>query len=149
MADIKWTAFPIGGAIQAGDILVGLRGGANYQLSAPIFGSQISIVITPTQAMSSNTIYIADDPISLVTLTLPAASSVGDRVSVVGQSANGWIIAQAAGQQIQISPSSTTLGVGGSLASTHQYDSINLICIVANTIWTCFGGGQTTGFTII
>ena len=149
MADIKWSAFPSGGAIQAGDILVGLRGGINYQINAPIYGSQKVVVITPTQSMVSNTIYLANDPVSLVTFTLPATSVVGDQLTVIGVSANGWIINQAAGQQSQVSPSHTTLGVGGSLASSNQYDSINLICIVANTIWSCFGGGQTTGFTIV
>lgn len=149
MADEKWSAFPNGGAIQAGDILVGLRSSANYQFTAPVYGSQIVVVTTPTQAMVSNTIYIANDPTSLVTLTLPATSAVGDIVSIVGASADGWSIAQAAGQQIQISPNHSTLGVGGSVASTNQYNSLNLICIVANTIWTSFGGGQTQGFTIV
>jgi hypothetical protein len=149
MANIKWSAFTNVGALQASDVLVGLRAGVNVRFTAPIYGSQIVVVITPTQAMSSNTIYIANAAASLVTLTLPAASSVGDRISIVGQSANGWTIAQGAGQQIQVSPLSTTLGAGGSLSSTNRYDSIDLICIVANTIWTCLGGGQTTGFTIV
>lgn len=149
MADIKWSAYPNGGALQTADILVGLRSGLNYQFNAPIFGSQNVTVVTPTQAMASNTIYIINDPASLVTLTLPTTSSVFDRISIVGQSINGWIITQTVGQQIQVSPSHTTSGAGGSLASTNQYDSINLICIVANTIWTSFGGGQTQGFTIV
>ena len=149
MADIKWSAFPNDGALQAGDILVGLRSGLNAQFTAPIFGSQIVVVVTASQAMASNTIYIANDVSSLVTFTLPTTSAVGDRLSVVGQSSGGWQINQATGQQIQISPSHTTLGGGGSLASTNQYDSLNLICIVANTIWTTFGGGQTQGFTIV
>jgi hypothetical protein len=149
MANIKWSAFPSGGAIEAGDILVGLRAGVNYQLNAPIFGSQNVVVSTATQTMAPNTIYIIDDASSLVTLALPATSAVFDRISIVGQSADGWLVSQAAGQQIQVSPLQTTLGVSGSLASTNQYDSISLICIVANTIWTSFGGGQTQGFTIV
>ncbi len=149
MADIKWSAFPSGGAIQVGDILVGLRSGLNYQLNAPTFGSQNVTVITPTQAMAVNTTYLVNDPASLVTFTLPAVSSTFDRISIVGLSANGWIITQGVGQQIQVSPLSTTLGATGTLASTGRYDTLNLICIVANTIWTSFGGGQTTGFTIV
>ena len=149
MADIKWSAYPNVGSIIAGDILVGLRAGVNVQFSAPIYGTQITVVTTPTQAMVSNTIYIANDVASLVTFTLPTTSAVGDRLSVIGQSADGWIITQAAGQQIEVSPLHTTLGATGTLASSNQYDSIELICIVANTIWTCFGGGQTQGFTIV
>lgn len=149
MATIEWSAFTNGGSLISGDTLVGIRSGVNTRFTAPIFGSQTTIVITPTQAMASNTVYIVDDPASLVTLTLPAVSAVGDRISVIGQSVDGWIIAQSPGQQIQVSPQQTTLGATGTLASTNQYDSINLICIVANTIWTAFGGGQTHGFTIV
>lgn len=149
MADIKWSAFPNGGALQAGDILVGLRAGVNEQFTASIFGSQIVVVTGTTQAMSPNTIYIANNATMRVVFTLPSTSAVGDRISVIGAGAGGWSITQASGQQIQVSPSATTLGGGGSLASTNQYDSLNLICIVANTIWTTFGGGQTQGFTIV
>ena len=39
MADIKWSAFPSGGAIVAGDQTVGLRAGANVRLTANTFGN--------------------------------------------------------------------------------------------------------------
>ena len=149
MANERWSSFPNGGPLQAGDILVGIRAGVNEQFIAPVFESNFVVVTTPTQAMLSNTTYIVNDPTSLVTFTLPSASAVNDRLSIVGVSTGGWIITQGNSQQIQVSPSSTTLGLPGSLASTNQYDSLNLICIVANTIWSAIGGGQTQGFTYI
>jgi len=149
MADIKWSAFTSVGALQASDQLVGLRAGVNVRFTAPIFGSQIVVVTSASQAMTTNTIYLANAPASLVTFTLPTTSEVGDRISVQGVSSNGWTIHQASGQQIFVAPTNTTLGAGGSLSSTSQYDSINLICTVANTMWASFGGGQTTGFTIV
>lgn len=139
MADIKWSAFPSGGALIAGDILVGLRSGANIQFTAPIFGSDIVNVTTPTQAMAVNTIYVANDPISLVTFTLPATAAFGTIIQVVGNSSNGWIIAQNAGQSINMGNKTTTVGVGGSTASTNQYDQIMFFCVVANTTWNVTG----------
>lgn len=148
MADIKWSAFPDVGDLEAGDVIVGLRAGANVRFTPPLFDQQIVVVTSGSATMNTETIYITNFG-TLCTLTLPPTSSVGDLISVVGQGAGGWLIAQAAGQQIIISPRNTTLGATGSLASSAQYDSLNLICIVANTIWTTFGSPQSDGLTII
>ncbi len=139
MADEKWSAFPNGGSLVAGDIIVGLRTGVNYQFTAPIFGSDIVNVTTPTQAMAVNTIYVANDPTSLVTFTLPATAAFGTIIQVVGNSSNGWIIAQNAGQSINMGNKTTTVGVGGSTASTNLYDQIMFFCVVANTTWNVTG----------
>lgn len=101
---------------------------------------------TATVTMVSNTGYTADAGASLITFTLPTTSAIGDYVEINGKAAGLWIIAQAAGQQIQISPDATTLGVGGSLASVNQYDCVRLRCVVANTIWVVVSQ-QSTGFT--
>jgi hypothetical protein len=42
----------------------------------------------------------------------------------------GWKIAQNANQQIFFGTSSTTIGVGGSLASINTRDSVYLVCTV-------------------
>jgi hypothetical protein len=46
MADIKWSAFPDGGAMVAGDQLVGLRSGANTRLTPVLPASATSITAT-------------------------------------------------------------------------------------------------------
>jgi hypothetical protein len=134
MADIKWSVFPNVGTITSGDELVGLRAGANVQFNAPIYGSQIVVVTTATQAMASNTIYIANCLTSLVTFTLPTASAVGDRLFVIGQSTGLWTITENAGQLMNMGNISTTTTTG-SLSSTFRYDVTELICLVANTTW--------------
>jgi len=91
--------------------------------------------------MSQNNGYVANNA-GLVTLTLPAGSAFGTNISIVGTGAGGWLIAQSAGQQIHIGSASTTSGATGSVASTNQYDSINLVCTVANTTWVARGGPQ-------
>jgi len=94
-----------------------------------------------SQTMTVNNGYIANNG-GLVTLTLPSSSAVGDELAILGKGAGGWAIAQGSGQQIHVGSSATTAGAGGSLASTNQYDSIYLICTVANTTWTCEGAPQ-------
>jgi hypothetical protein len=88
-----------------------------------------------SQTMVPNNGYVADNA-GLCTMTLPAVAAFGTTLFVVGNGAGGWLIAQHAGQNIRLgSAGSTTVGVGGSLASTNQYDSIQLLCVVANTTW--------------
>lgn len=71
-----------------------------------------------------------------VTITLPAVSAVGDTIEIANIAiAAGTVIAQNAGQSIQIGSSVTTTGVGGSLTSSAVGDTIRLVCFVANTNW--------------
>jgi len=91
-----------------------------------------------TQAMVPNNGYVADHT-TLITFTLPTVAAFGTLMSVVGLNTGGWKIAQNAGQNIQFGNLSTTSGVTGSLASTNQYDQVDLLCIVANLTWTIRG----------
>jgi hypothetical protein len=94
-----------------------------------------------TQTMTANNGYITNNP-ALVTLTLPATAALGTTLSIAGKGAGGWKVAQNAGQQIFFGSSSTTSGATGYLQSTQQYDSIELLCITANTQWTVITGPQ-------
>lgn len=92
-------------------------------------------VAGPAVALAINNGYITTNA-ALVTLTLPAISAVGAIVEVTGEGAGGWLIAQNAGQTIQFGNLTSTVGVGGSVASTNQWDSIKIVCRVANTDWS-------------
>lgn len=94
-----------------------------------------------TQTMTANNGYITNNP-ALVTLTLPATAALGTTLSIAGKGAGGWKIAQNAGQEIFFGSSATTIGVTGYLQSTQQFDSIELLCITANTQWTVITGPQ-------
>lgn len=72
---------------------------------------------------------------ALVTVTLPTTAALGDIVAVVGVGAGGWLIAQNASEIIHFANADTTTGTGGSLASSHRRDSVELVCVVANTEW--------------
>ena len=95
-------------------------------------------VTISSQIMDVNNGYIASN-VGPVTMTLPSVSTVGDLVWVIGKGSGGWQIAQNSGQTIYFGNNRTTTGVGGHLDSSNQYDTIQLLCITANTDWTCTG----------
>jgi len=87
-----------------------------------------------TQAIVPNTSYTANN-VALVTLTLPTTAAIGTTVSVEGNGAGGWKIAQNASQLINFLSQTSTVGTGGNLASSNRYDRVELRCVVANTTW--------------
>lgn len=101
-----------------------------------------------SENMSSNIQYLTNNA-GLVSLLLPSTSGIGDIVSIVGKGAGGWRITQGAGQQVNVGGSATTLGAGGSVSSAGQFDSIQLVCTVADTIWTTRSAPQSAGLIIV
>lgn len=108
----------------------------NNSITINSTGGGLSWIVTSTTSasMTINTGYTANNA-SLVTLTLPVSSSVGDTIVVTGLGSGGWSIAQNSGQTIHVGSLSTTTGIGGSITSTNQYDSITITCVVDNTTW--------------
>lgn len=99
-----------------------------------------------TQSLSADNGYVADNA-GLVTLTLPSGSvSLGATIKIVGKGAGGWTVAQNANQQIHVGNVASTLGVSGTVSSTNQWDTIELICVTAGTssIWTARVTGNVT-----
>ncbi len=95
---------------------------------------------TTSTTMVSNNGYMANSG-SLVTLTLPVASNFGDILFVVGNGAGTWSIIENSGQQIVVGSIVSTTTTG-SVTATNRYDSITLLCTVANTLWTTLGAPQ-------
>lgn len=81
---------------------------------------------TSSVTMGPNTGYTINNGASLVTLTLPTTANQGDFIEINGSSSGGWIIAQAAGQQIFFGNQNTTLGATGTLASSNLHDCVRL-----------------------
>lgn len=103
----------------------------SFQASSPAF-SWIDQTMTPV-AMVVNTGYIMNDGATLITATLPATAVVGSTIRIAGNASGLWTIAQNAGQTIHFGSVNTTTGVTGSLSSSSTYDTIELLCTVANT----------------
>ena len=96
-------------------------------------------VISSTQAMTANRNYFCDNGASLITFTLPAVAARFTEIEIAGFSAGGWTVAQNVGQSINFGTKTSTLGIGGSIASSNQNDYIKLICATANTTWNVIG----------
>jgi hypothetical protein len=134
-----------------GQLLIG--NGTGYSLATITAGTGISItngsgsititntgtipwtaVSGTTQTMASNNGYINNNA-ALTTFTLPTTSAIGDVIKIIGNGSGGWTIAQNAGQAIRQGSVASTVGAGGSVSSTNQFDCITLTCDVANTFW--------------
>jgi hypothetical protein len=94
-----------------------------------------SEVTGTSQAAAVDYGYICNNA-GLVTVTLPDTAALGSVIKIVGKGAGGWLLAQNASENINFGNITTTTGVGGSLASSHRYDCIEIVCTVANTTWT-------------
>lgn len=141
VSTIKFSQFANGGALTSADTVVGLLTGVNTKFSVAGNAAFAWHAVTTNTTMVTNSGYITNSA-SQIQLTLPTTSAVGEELAISGLGTGGWILKQAAGQSITISPSTTTVGTGGSLASTNKSDSMRLVCTVANTTWNALGGPQ-------
>ncbi len=91
-------------------------------------------VTTPAVTIQNNNGYVTNYGASIVTYTLPAFSSFGSIVEIVGTSGDGWSIIYGGGQNIIFGNQQTTVTTG-SLTATNRYDSVKLLCTIANTTW--------------
>jgi hypothetical protein len=89
--------------------------------------------ITTGQTLAVNNGYYVTT--GALSLPLPAASAVGDKIEVMLDGGTSWTITQSAGQQIRFGNQLTTTGTGGSLGSQTSGDAVSLRCVVANTRW--------------
>lgn len=119
--------------------------GSIQVVSTGMAGFTWTVVTGTSQVMTSNNGYIADN-VALVTLDLPATSSVGDEIDIIGKGAGGWLVQCGAGQTIVVGNTSTT--VAGNVASTNAADSFFMICTVADLEWTVASAPQSLGLTI-
>ena len=78
---------------------------------------------------------------------MPVKSQFGDRIEIMYDTGTGYIIAQNAGQSIKINNSSSTVGTGGSVASTNYSNMISIVCSVANTKW--FAESASGNFKVV
>jgi hypothetical protein len=135
-------AAPVAATLTAGANISITNGAGNITIAATGPGGFVWTRVTGTsQTMVSNNGYIADNA-GLVTLALPATSAIGDELIIVGRGAGGWSISQAASQQIIIGHTSSTVGVGGSVASSNRRDGVYLVCTNTNLEWTAATGPE-------
>lgn len=106
--------------------------GSTVTITATGAGFKWNTVAGTSQTVAKENGYINSN-VALTTYTLPATAAVGDTFILAGYSAAGWALAQNAGQKIYLGTNTTSVGVPGSLASTQPHDTIEVVCVVANT----------------
>jgi hypothetical protein len=90
--------------------------------------------ISASQMLASNNGYFCIGGGAL-SLSLPSVSAVGDTIKISLDGSTSFTVTQGAGQSIKFAITATTTGAGGSLGSTGQGDSIEMVCSVANLRW--------------
>lgn len=93
-------------------------------------------VIGASQTLVINHGYVCTTGAAL-SLLLPATSAVGSVIEVTLDGSTSFIITQGAGQQVRLGNLTTTAGIGGTITSTQQGDSLKLVCSVQNLKWNC------------
>lgn len=129
------AATPTPGTITAGLGVTVTNGAASITIATSGGGLTWTDVTGATQTVVANNGYLADRG-GGVAFTLPASSTIGDVFRIVGVQGS-WSLAQAANQQVKFGNVSTTVGAGGSLASTDAGDSIELVATntSASSVW--------------
>ena len=109
----------------------GFTGTTGYTGPAPS-GGIVWSAVTDDATFTVDTGVLANKG-TLLTMALPTTCAVGKTVRIAGMNASaGWAISQAANQYIRFGAKVTTVGVGGSLASSVNYDAVELVCLVAD-----------------
>jgi hypothetical protein len=106
-------------------------------------GSMVWTDVSGTsQAAVVNTGYIISNA-GQTTVTLPATAVEGSVFGVAGKGAAGWILQMNTGQTCHFGNSATSSA--GSLTSTNLYDSVQIVCVTANTTFVvlCAQGNLT------
>jgi len=95
--------------------------------------------------LQPNNGYIINRP-SLVMLSLPVLSNVGDLIEITSINSGGFQIAQNDGQNIRFGNQVTSTGDAGYITSMSIGDTLTLRCVIANTFWQIFASMGNLSF---
>jgi len=138
----KFSQFnPVTTVAESGDTVVGLRNGANTIFNAQAFAALPWTTLTSGQVLVINNGYFLANSANAI-YTLPTVAAAGQILQIINLSNYTVTIAQNAGQKIQFGNIASTLGTGGSIASSNIGDSLTLVCSVANNNFTLLGAPQ-------
>lgn len=139
--NINTPAIVLGGPLTlSGAFTTGMTVTGNTSVTLPTSGTLATTsqfvtwadVSGTSQSAAVNTSYVISNG-SATTVSLPATAALGSIFGVQGKGAGGWILQANTGQTIHLGSSVTSSA--GSLASTNQWDSVQIVCTTANTVF--------------
>lgn len=104
--------------------------------ASPSFVTWSTVTGTGQNAPSNISSGYITNNAGLVTVILPVTAPIGTEISIAGLGAGGWELGQNGSQLIHFGNQVTTTGINGKLDSTNRYDSVTVVCTVANTTWS-------------
>ncbi|HPT70820.1 MAG TPA: hypothetical protein PLE74_00900 [Candidatus Cloacimonadota bacterium] len=105
---------------------------ARYLQSIVGYRSMIDVNSVPVVILTPNTIHLVLKA-TYQGLKLPQTCVKGTIFKVVGMGEGLWGIQQFAGQQIIMGDYPTTVGTNGAIQATYKRDTVDLLCVVADT----------------
>lgn len=111
----------------SGSIVINATGNASFSW-ASISGA--------SQNASVNTGYFPNNA-GVVSITLPASSTPGDIIKVIGFGVGGWSLIGNGSQTIKLGAQTTTSG--GAVSSTNRWDAITVVASPVSSIWLVEG----------
>lgn len=124
-------ATPVAATLTGGNGVTVVNTAGVITINAPLWTS-----IVASQAMVAGNGYIVSG--GALSLSLPTTAVVGSMINVLLAGGTSFTLTQAAGQQIFLASSSSTVGVTGTVSSSANGDSINLVCTTANNTWFAY-----------
>lgn len=152
-ADVNTLTGDSGGAISPTAGNINILGGTGIATAGS--GSTITIngvgggyettVVTGDTAVAVNRAYITNKAGTAAVMTLPATFAVGDSVRISGLGATGWVVTANTGDNMVMN--GTTGGAAGTATNTSQYQTIELVGIVADTTWEIISSSDAVTIT--
>lgn len=128
-------AAPVAASLIAGANITITPGPGSIQIASTGGGSGLTWnFVSSSLTMVPDNGYVLTGAVNQ-SFTLPAVAAQGTLLRVVSAGTGLWSVIQQAGQQIRYGSTSTTIGATGSLQARDPGDGVQLLCIVANTIW--------------
>ena len=108
--------------------------GNNITFNSAGGGVEWNDVTGTTQELAAGQAYVANNG-GQIGFSLPETAAFGDFYIIAGYGAGGWTLQQNAGQSVILGNQTTTVGVAGTLTSTLPSDSVQIVCVVADTVF--------------
>jgi len=127
----------------AGISITNAAGGVTIAATGAV-GMPFNAISGTTQAAAVFNGYIPTNA-SLTTIDLPATAAIGSIIAVQGLGTGGWTLVANSGQTIMLGEATTS--AAGSLSSVAASDSVWIVCVQADTVWSVYAS-VSTGLTV-